>query len=320
MDQDFAASWADMLQAWHSIWLNPTAWRDLGVERSARPVAGAEQLDEWASGREWLVGSALAARLLQQRGHLTQFARLLRHLLEASRQAEAKGLAPDMALQQGLDEVRRALPQMAPALGAMAMGGEWLQTGAEPPWWRQFTLMLDAVGLRGREWEHQRQEVLRQAQQMGRAGHRWAQLIDGVGEAAWEGFGLRLREAQEQGERYESLLALFELWVEAREAAYADLVHSERYARVYGDWANAANRMREDLLALVSEQAQWFGLTTRKDVDEAQARVRALQAEVTQLRQEMEQMRAAELGALREELRALREAQARHDSDGEGHQ
>lgn len=114
----------------------------------------------------------------------------------------------------------------------------------------------------------------------------------------------RLAEMAESGERVESLKALYNLWVNAAEAAYADVAMSEEFRDAYGAVVDALMHVRALQQEQVSAINRQLGVPTRDEVDSLGKRVQELRRQLRRLQHEVSQ--AKELKALRDEVDALR--------------
>lgn len=153
----------------------------------------------------------------------------------------------------------------------------------------QLERFLSVPGL-GYTREHQEQ-----AQRMGR---RWLAYQEALQEYA-EQFGRiaqgsleRLREklmglaGAEKGP--ERLRDLYDLWVDACEEAYAEVVAGEEYAQAYGRLVNALMALKHQGQLLADESAGALGLPTRREVDCLEARMQEYRREVRALRGALE--------------------------------
>lgn len=109
-------------------------------------------------------------------------------------------------------------------------------------------------------------------------------LMFAASEAAFERFQGKLEAHSEPGRQLGSLKALFDLWVDAAEEAYAEAALSEDFQRIYGRLANAQMRVRAGLQRQVAGYAADLGLATRKDIEGGHRRLQELQREVRELR------------------------------------
>jgi len=113
----------------------------------------------------------------------------------------------------------------------------------------------------------------------------------------------KLADHVEPGRQLESLKALYDLWVDAAEEAYAEIALSDEFREVYGAMVNAQMRERQLVQEHLEDLCRQLGLPTRSEVDSLGRRLQEVRRE---LRAAAGVPVAAELAALREELRALK--------------
>ncbi|MCB1775368.1 MAG: class III poly(R)-hydroxyalkanoic acid synthase subunit PhaE [Gammaproteobacteria bacterium] len=103
----------------------------------------------------------------------------------------------------------------------------------------------------------------------------------------------RLKDLHEKGEAIDSLRALYDMWVDASEDAYAKFAMSDEYQVVYGDLVNSLMRVRQDMNDLSEQQYRLMNIPTRSEIDTMQKRQQQLRRENRQLRHEFEALRAS---------------------------
>ena len=142
--------------------------------------------------------------------------------------------------------------------------------------------------------------------------------------AQWQGaerLQQKLAERTEPGKQVESLKALYDLWVDAAEEAYAEIALSDEFRTIYAAQINTQMRVKQLQQQQVEQWCREVGLPTRSEVA-------SLGQRLQELRREMRQARPAERGpsqpadgtdvaelhaeieALREQLQASRAAAA----------
>jgi len=102
----------------------------------------------------------------------------------------------------------------------------------------------------------------------------------------------RLHGVYRDGKKIESLRALYDMWVDASEEAYAKFAMSDEYQVVYGDLVNALMLVRKDLNVLVEHQYELMNIPTRSEIDTMQRRQQENRRENRQLRHELALLRA----------------------------
>ena len=201
----------------------------------------------------------------------------------------------------------RALREVA---GKGAKSIEDLSKGAEP-WMReaQTLLGMPAFGYLREHQEHYQkfaQAMLDQQQQT----NRYNALLARASARAFELFEDKLAERTEPGRQIDSVRALYDLWVDAAEDAYAEIALSDEFREVYGALVNAQMRVRKHVQEEVERVATDLGMPTRTEIDSMGKRLHEVRRELKQ-RDEL----AAELASLRAEIEKLKNNSARAASN-----
>ncbi len=108
-----------------------------------------------------------------------------------------------------------------------------------------------------------------------------------IGIASVEHFQGKLMEVLERQEAIDTLQALFDLWVDACEEAYAERVFSEEYARVHGQLVNSLMAVKKQGQALVDETLGMFNVPTKEDISTMQEGFQDLRRELRALRSQL---------------------------------
>lgn len=140
--------------------------------------------------------------------------------------------------------------------------GPWLQSPAFGP---------------GREHQARWQALLRAQQEY--QGHA-RDYVDQIKQALDDAFALfeqRLAEHEQPGNQLTSARALFDLWIEAAEDAYAKVALSEPFQQVYAALGNAQMRLRGAAQQEVERISEALGLPTRTEMDAAHRRITELE-------------------------------------------
>lgn len=161
------------------------------------------------------------------------------------------------------------LEQMRPMLESLLRplrdkSAEWLHRPAFGPM-REHQERLQALALAWQDWD-QRNEAFNQ-------------LLGRVGQDAFARFEVMLEECDAPGKRLESARALFDLWIDAAEEAWAEVAFSEDYRKAYGEMSNAMMRLRLGLQGEVERFAGALGMPGRTEVDALARKVAALERE-----------------------------------------
>lgn len=167
-------------------------------------------------------------------------------------------------------------------------------------------LHMPAFGLGREQQEHQQQEMeamLAWSKQF----NRYQAVIARANLLGVEYLERKLAERAEPGRQVESLRALYDLWVDAAEEAYAEVALGPEFREVYGALVNAQMHVRSLQQKRVEQLSREAGLPTRSEVNSLGERLQALRREV---RKSAGTDLAAEVEALRREVAALRKSPA----------
>jgi hypothetical protein len=174
----------------------------------------------------------------------------------------------------------RALLGVFPDAGA---GRAWLQWSATTRAWAHELLALPSVGPL-REW----QEMLKSVQAAALHEDRRRAAIDEhyrlVTRAALSRLALALED--NEGPPIRSVRALYDLWIDQAEAAYAERVMSHEFARDFAAWVNAGSALRLAIRKLGGRLTALIDAPGRDEIDALLARQRDMQRELSALRAE----------------------------------
>ena len=136
--------------------------------------------------------------------------------------------------------------------------------------------------------------------------------------ASERGFALledKLAERSEPGRAIDSPRALYDLWVDAAEEAYAEVALSDEFAKAHGELANTQMRMRAQVHAEVERIGTDLGMPTRTELNSVHQRLHDLRREFRETRETRANDHVAELERqlvdLQVELNALKAEMAR---------
>ena len=173
------------------------------------------------------------------------------------------------------------------------------QQGVEQ-WWEQVAPTLQSMQHNGKGLlglptfgftrEHQqRWQQLAQAQ-LDQQGHSKAYqaLLAEAGKKAFERFEDKLSEHSEPGRQLGSVRALFDLWIDAAEEAYAEIALSPKFREVYGKFVNSQMRVRAAVQHEIEETCGLFGIPGRTEIDAAHRKIAQLERELRRLRDAVE--------------------------------
>ena len=105
-----------------------------------------------------------------------------------------------------------------------------------------------------------------------------------VGRDAFDRFERKLAERSEPGRQLQSARALFDLWIDAAEEAYAEIALSAGFRKVYGELVNAQMRVRAGIQNEVERMCGMFGMPGRSEVDSAHRKIAELERQLRRLR------------------------------------
>lgn len=167
-------------------------------------------------------------------------------------------------------------------------------------WMEQMAPMLQGMQRDGRSWlglpafgfarEHQeRWQHLAQAQlDYQEKNNAYNALMAETMQLALRRFEDKLAQRSEPGRQVASARALFDLWIDAAEEAYAEVALSPRFREAYGDYVNAQMRVRAALQREVEQACDQLGMPTRTEVDAAHRKIVQLEREVRRMRDQLQ--------------------------------
>ena len=137
---------------------------------------------------------------------------------------------------------------------------------------------------------------------------RYDRLMLKVGERSFARFQLKLAEREEPGRQIESARALYDLWIDAAEEAYAEIALSEEFREVYAAVVDAQMRVRQQVQGEIERYCNELGMPTRSEVDSIGQRLQALRREFRNQQGDDagHQALLAEIEVLRNEVAALK--------------
>ena len=102
-------------------------------------------------------------------------------------------------------------------------------------------------------------------------------------QAAYARFESKLAEREEPGRQIGSARALFDLWIDAAEEAYAETALSLEYRQAYGAMVNAQMQLRASLQAIAEQTAGVLGLPGRGELDSAHRKIAELERQLRRM-------------------------------------
>lgn len=172
-------------------------------------------------------------------------------------------------------------------------------------WMEQMAPLLQSMQRDGRSWlglpafgfarEHQeRWQELAQAQlDYQEKSNAYSALMAEATQQAFRRFEDKLAERCEPGRQIGSARALFDLWIDAAEDAYAEIALSPRFREAYGEMLNAQMRVRAGLQREVEQYCSQLGVPTRTEIDAAHRKIVQLERELRRLRDALQEREPA---------------------------
>ena len=180
-------------------------------------------------------------------------------------------------------------PDMFKAMqGPGAQGLEQWTEAAKPfldAWQREgrSILGMPAFGI-GREQQERLQKLVQAQLDYQQCEADYNALMMQALQRAYEVFQDKLAEREEPGRQLTSARALFDLWIDAAEEAYAGIALSPEFRKVYGALVNAQMRLRNGMQREVERVCETFGMPTRTEVDAAHRKIAELERMLRRMR------------------------------------
>ncbi|MDO5504814.1 MAG: class III poly(R)-hydroxyalkanoic acid synthase subunit PhaE, partial [Pseudoxanthomonas suwonensis] len=258
-----AHAWSDALNLWSQLAHGGRSEADQALDRFNRQA------------REWLV---------QMQQVATQF---------AGQSAGAREIVDAWRKALGTSS-ENPFPEMFRAMGAQAMPGlgQWVDDAS--PYLDSMrrelhaNLSLPTFGL-AREHQERLQALARAQLDHQERSAAFHALLARSGQRAFERFEDKLAEHEEPGRQIGSARALFDLWVDAAEDAYAETALTAEFREVYGALVNAQMRLRQGIQREVELFCEQFGIPGRTEVDSAHRKIAELQRELRRMRRSDEE-------------------------------
>ncbi|MQP74643.1 class III poly(R)-hydroxyalkanoic acid synthase subunit PhaE [Stenotrophomonas sp. MYb238] len=252
-------------------------------------AAAAGDLPPWREGIEqWarLVG-ADAAPQVQELG--ARFQQQAGDWLGTMQQVAARFAGRDTSAGEVAGAWREAVQGQGDAMLRWmldaAKGGNAL---GDQPWIRSFAQALQS-GFGEADWlnapafgpgrEHQVrwQALLRTQREYQARMDAYVESIRGVLDDAFRRFEAKLAGHDAPGSQLTSARAMFDLWIDAAEEAYAAVAMSEDFQRIYADLANTQMRLRAATRQELERACELMGVPTRTEMDAAHRRIAELE-------------------------------------------
>lgn len=269
MSADYGAPW---LAAWRS-------WMDL-AGKSFTSASGAKQFDPGPSAgfaQAYLDFARVVQQILKYGGGGDFATRFINAMRGAAHTGAGQAANNDL-----LNAFLRAAPSALLASFPHANAGQaWQQFSTTLQGWSAELLVLPSVGPQ-REWLEMLKAVQHATltEQVARA--RLDEHYRLVTRSALERFGRFLQD--DNAPPITTVRALFDAWIEHAEAAYAERVMGDTFARDFGAWVDAGSDVRLALRALGGRVSAFFDTPGREEIDALIKRQYDLQRELAMLR------------------------------------
>ena len=271
MSSDDGAPW---LAAWRT-------WMGL-AGKGFSSVPGAKPFEPGAGAgfaRAYLDFARVVQQTLKQAGGGDFASRFVSALQGAGRVGTGAAAGNDL-----LNAFLRAAPSALLASFPNGNAGQaWQQFSTTLQGWSAELLALPSVGPQ-REWLEMSKAVQRATLNEQAARARVDEHYRLATRAALERFGRFLQD--DSGAPITTVRALFDAWIEQAEAAYAERVMGDAYARDFGAWVDAGSAVRLALRTLGGRVSAVLDTPSREEIDVLIKRQYNLQRELTTLRAE----------------------------------
>ncbi|MGQ0798503.1 MAG: class III poly(R)-hydroxyalkanoic acid synthase subunit PhaE [Pseudomarimonas sp.] len=270
-------------------------WND-ALQTAVPSASAAPAMPDWTSAmRQWTElaggGSMDANRAADKLGmHGQQFFSLMQQLVQRASAGVGPTSMPDLTtlwrtqLGDG-NPIHDALKQIT-AEGARS----WEQLfegarGAMQPAMAELmsTLKLPGFG-QGRERQAQVGELIAAQVAQAEAVQAYQRLLQKASEAGMQRFEDKLAEHSEPGRQIGSMRALYDLWIDAAEEAYAQVALSPEFREVYAKVVNTQMRAKQLQQKEIERLASEAGMPTRSELDGVLRRIHDLQRDLRSLR------------------------------------
>lgn len=158
--------------------------------------------------------------------------------------------------------------------------------------WRRETsswLGMPAFGF-AREHQERWQKLVQAQLDLQQENSAYNALMVKSGQRAYEVFEQKLAARTGEGQQLKSARAMFDLWIDSAEEAYAEIALSDEFRKVYGRLVDAQMRVRGGVQREVENATGQLGMPTRTEIDAAHRKITQLEREVRKLRDAMQAM------------------------------
>lgn len=152
--------------------------------------------------------------------------------------------------------------------------------GVQQEW--QSWLGVPAFGL-AREHQERGQALLRAWLDYQAANARYNDLMLKTTAKTFDVLESKLAEREDPGRQITTARALYDVWIDAAEDAFAGIAMSPEYRAIYGELVNTQMRVRAGLNDEIERFGAQFGMPTRTEVDSLACQVHDLKRELRRL-------------------------------------
>ncbi|HVH36878.1 MAG TPA: class III poly(R)-hydroxyalkanoic acid synthase subunit PhaE [Tahibacter sp.] len=317
--QDWMNQWQALAQRYWDGWKSQGVMPPVGFGRSDANAPWQAALDQWTQ----LFGQGAQQSDLVDRvsANAKSYVGLMQSLLNTAMGQDGGGSAAAWteALRNGFN-----VPGMDPALwnnplgagfrdlaGQGAKGFEQLMAefgrGAAGPMRQELlaNLGMPAFGL-AREHQERWQQLGTALVDYQEQTNRYNTLILKASQQGFDRFQSKLAEREEPGRQLDSVRAVYDLWIDAAEEAYAEIALSDEFRKAYGAMVNAQMRVRSLMQGEIEQQTRQLGMPTRTELKGVEKSLQELRRHLKTQQESSAADLSGEIAALRAEVAALK--------------
>ncbi len=153
-------------------------------------------------------------------------------------------------------------------------------------------LGMPAFGFQREQQERAQQLIAAQIEQQDAMTAYNAQMLR-ASKLSFDRLELKLAEREEPGRQLESLRAVYDLWIDAAEEAYAEVALSAEFRSAYGNLVNKQMRVRQMMQAEVERHTGQVGMPTRSELNSVHQRVQEMRRRIRDLEDRLEEINSA---------------------------
>lgn len=142
-----------------------------------------------------------------------------------------------------------------------------------------------------RENTRQMQELADVHAQMGPAIAKLQEALSGFPEQFQKALTQRVEQRANAANPVTSLREMIDLWIDAGEAAFAEIAHSEAFGRAFGGFTDAMSRAKIARAKWLDSQLETIGLPTRAEMQTSHERLQQARRDIRGLKREVEALR-----------------------------